>query len=113
MSMLAALLASVVPQAPSTEVPAASTAAIEGKSHFVERDGLRIHLWQKCLSGGDGAAMRAGRIDILVHGSTWSGRPDFDLQIRDYSLMDRLARAGHDVWAIDIHGYGLSDRTDR
>jgi len=47
-----------------------------------------------------------------VHGSTWSG-PDFDLQIRDYSLMDFLAENGYDVWAIDIHGYGHSDKTEK
>ena len=33
-------------------------------------------------------------------------------QIRDYSLMDLLATNGYDVWAIDIHGYGHSDKTD-
>lgn len=45
-------------------------------------------------------------------GGTWSGRPLFDLQIRDYSLMDFLAENGYDVWAIDLHGYGRSDKTD-
>jgi pimeloyl-ACP methyl ester carboxylesterase len=33
-----------------------------------------------------------------------------DLQIRDYSLMDLLAEHDYDVWAIDIHGYGRSDK---
>jgi len=42
-----------------------------------------------------------------------SGRPLFDLQIRDYSLMDFLAAHGYDVWAIDIHGYGHSDKTEK
>ena len=46
---------------------------------------------------------------VLVHGATWSGRPDFDLQIRDYSAMDAFARAGWDVFAPDIQGYGNSD----
>lgn len=87
--------------------------AILGKSHFALRDGLRIHLWQKCPSGQETAAAQAGRVALLLHGATWSGRPDFDLQIRDYSLMDFLAKHGYDVWAIDIHGYGQSDKTDK
>ncbi len=98
-------------QAPLSE-RALSAPSIAGKSHFVLRDKLRIHLWQKCQSGQEARAARAGKVAILVHGATWSGRPDFDLQIRDYSLMDHLARHGYDVWAIDIHGYGLSDETD-
>lgn len=57
--------------------------------------------------------MRNGKVALLVHGGTWSGRPDFDLQIRDYSLMDFLAANGYDVWAIDIHGYGHSDKTEK
>jgi len=113
--LLALSFAPQQPAAAPTPPPASTAAApaIAGESHFATRDGLRIHLWQKCLPGGEAAAARAGRIAILVHGATWSGRPDFDLQIRDYSLMDRLARAGYDAWAIDIHGYGLSDKTDR
>jgi pimeloyl-ACP methyl ester carboxylesterase len=94
-------------QAPAAQPP------IEGHSMFAQRDGLRIHLWQKCLPGQETAAAKAGKVAVLVHGATWSGRPDFDLQIRDYSLMDALARAGYDVFAIDVHGYGLSDKTDK
>jgi len=93
--------------------PAVVAPAIPGKSHFALRDGLRIHLWQKCLPGQEAATAQAGKVALLIHGSTWSGRPDFDLQIRDYSLMDFLARNGYDVWAIDIHGYGQSDKTDK
>ncbi len=33
-------------------------------------------------------------------------------KIRDYSLMDFFAQHEYDVWAIDIHGYGHSDKTD-
>lgn len=109
------LALSLAPQQPSSAPAPAPAAAspVVGVSHFASCDGLRIHLWQKCLADGAVAAARAGKVAILVHGATWSGRPDFDLQIRDYSLMDRLARAGYDAWAIDIHGYGLSDKTDR
>jgi pimeloyl-ACP methyl ester carboxylesterase len=86
---------------------------IEGKEHFFTRDGLRVFLWQKSLAGESEKAARAGKIVLLAHGATWTGRPVFDLPIRDYSLMDFLARNGFDVWAIDIHGYGRSDTTDK
>jgi pimeloyl-ACP methyl ester carboxylesterase len=86
---------------------------IVGKAHFAVRDGLRIYLWEKHRAGAGPSFAGSGKVILLVHGGTWSGRPDFDLQIRDYSLMDFLASHGFDVWAIDIHGYGHSDKTDR
>ena len=92
---------------------AAATNPISGKAHYALRDGLRIYLWEKYKAGLEDSFGISGKIALLVHGGTWSGRPDFDLQIRDYSLMDSLATNGYDVWAIDIHGYGHSDKTDK
>jgi pimeloyl-ACP methyl ester carboxylesterase len=70
-------------------------------------------LWEKHKAGTENAFAATGKVALLVHGGTWSGRPDFDLQRRDYSLMDFLANNDYDVWAIDIHGYGHSDKTDK
>jgi pimeloyl-ACP methyl ester carboxylesterase len=86
---------------------------IIGREHYVVRDGLKVYLWEKHRKDLSQDFSRTGKVVLLVHGSTWSGRPDFDLQIRDYSLMDFLARNGYDVWAIDIHGYGRSDKTEK
>src|SRR5713226_10017793 len=86
---------------------------IRGEDHYVMRDGLRIYLWEKHKAGLEGTFANNGKVALLVHGGTWSGRPLFDLQIRDYSLMDFLAAHGYDVWAIDIHGYGHSDKTEK
>ena len=97
----------------ASQNPSASVAPIQKKESYVIRDGLRIYLWEKYGEGQEGAFSRTGKVALLVHGGTWSGRPDFDLQIRDYSLMDFLAQNGYDVWAIDIHGYGHSDKTDK
>jgi pimeloyl-ACP methyl ester carboxylesterase len=97
----------------ASEKPAASAAHIHGKEHYVMRDGLRIYLWEKYREGREGAFSRTGKVALLVHGGVRSGRPLFDLQIRDYSLMDFLAEHDYDVWAIDIHGYGHSDKTDK
>jgi pimeloyl-ACP methyl ester carboxylesterase len=49
-----------------------------------------------------------------VHGSSYSGKTMFDLQVPDregYSMMDVFARWGYDVWTMDHEGYGHSDKT--
>jgi len=51
---------------------------------------------------------------VLVHGSSNSALPTFDLTVPghpDYSLMDWLALRGWDVWAMDHEGYGRSTVT--
>jgi len=83
--------------------------AIRAEEHYVLRDGLRIYLWEKYLPGRVGSFAQTGKVVLLVHGGTRSGRSLYDVQIRDYSLMDFLAQHDYDVWAIDIHGYGHSD----
>jgi pimeloyl-ACP methyl ester carboxylesterase len=98
---------------PCEALRAGHASPISGEAHYVWREGLRIYLWEKRLAGPKEHVAASGKIALLVHGGTWSGRPDFDLQIRDYSLMDMLATHGYDVWAIDIHGYGHSDKTDK
>lgn len=86
---------------------------IIGKEHYALNNGLKIYLWEKYHKDFEKTFKQSRKIVLLVHGKTWSGRPDFDLQIRDYSLMDFLARNSYDVWSIDIHGYGRSDKTDK
>jgi len=52
---------------------------------------------------------------LLVHGSSFSGRTTYDLRVpgqTGYSMMDRFASLGYDVWTMDHEGYGRSSRTD-
>ena len=84
---------------------------IHAKESYVTRDGLRIYLWEKYKEGDEASFSRTGKVALLVHGGTRSGRSLYDLQVRDYSLMDFFAQHDYDVWAIDIHGYGHSDKT--
>ena len=52
---------------------------------------------------------------FVVHGSSSSALPSFDLTVpgqAGYSLMDAFARLGFDVWSMDHEGYGRSSRTD-
>jgi pimeloyl-ACP methyl ester carboxylesterase len=96
---------------PAQEKPA--NKGIIGKDHYAVSNGLKVYLWEKFHKDFDETFKQTNKVVLLVHGKTWSGRPDFDLQIRDYSLMDFLARNGYDVWAIDIHGYGRSEKTSK
>lgn len=49
---------------------------------------------------------------LLVHGRTWSSRPDFDLQVPGLqrSVMASLVEKGFAVYAVDLRGYGASPR---
>ncbi|WP_431271245.1 alpha/beta hydrolase [Dankookia sp. P2] len=52
---------------------------------------------------------------FLVHGSSNSARPSFDLTVPgkgEYSLMNVFARLGYDVWTMDHEDYGRSSRTE-
>lgn len=49
-----------------------------------------------------------GRIVLFVHGGYSPATLAFDVPYRDYSWMDFLARAGFDVFAMDMTGYGRS-----
>lgn len=46
---------------------------------------------------------------LLIHGLTYSSH-QFDLQYKDYSLANFLAKNGFRVWLLDITGYGRSQK---
>ena len=99
--------------APPTEPPAARTEAVAAPVAIPPRvgatiradDGHPLSLWSRVPSRPRGAI-------LLVHGRTWSARPDFDLEVagRDRSLMIALARAGWATYALDLRGYGETPR---
>src|SRR5262245_33497530 len=55
-------------------------------------------------------ATLAGRVVLFVHGAGTPAEVAFDVQYADYSWMAYLARAGFDVFAMDVTGYGRSTR---
>jgi len=89
-----------------------TTTAITGSEHWVSRDGHRLHVWEKCPATRNQEPASAEKITLLVHGGTYSGQTDYDIQVpgKDYSLMDHLAGQGHDVFTFAVWGYGKSDR---
>ena len=115
-SLLVLVLASCAPCPQPTAAPGYISGHCQRQPHSRRRS-LRDEGLQFTSGRNTKLAWKAFREQrqgaLLVHGGTWSGRPLFDLQIRDYSLMDFLAENGYDVWAIDLHGYGRSDKTDK
>jgi pimeloyl-ACP methyl ester carboxylesterase len=75
--------------------------------HTAEVDGHPIAIWEKAGPNSKG-------VIVLVHGRTWSGLPDFDLQVpgEDLSLMDGLIDAGYATFAVDLRGYGGTPRDE-
>lgn len=72
-------------------------------------DGHALRLWS--LAPADKQADRPAI--VLVHGRTWSSLPDFDLRVGDdasLSLMAELARLGFATYALDLRGYGGTQR---
>ena len=65
------------------------------------------------------SAPKAGEAPLpvlfLVHGSSISSRPSFDLTVPgrgEYSVMNTFAAYGFDVWTMDHENYGRSSQSD-
>jgi pimeloyl-ACP methyl ester carboxylesterase len=85
---------------------------IWSKEYWAHKGDVRLFVYRKRL--GEPVAGEDPRpVVFLVHGSSFSSPSAFDLTVPghdDYSLMDRLASQGYDVWTMDNEGYGRSDR---
>ena len=71
-----------------------------------------IHVRQKVASQASAArnGPGQGRVVLFVHGGNVPVAPAFDLDYKDYSWMAYLARAGFNVYGLDLSGYGASPR---
>jgi pimeloyl-ACP methyl ester carboxylesterase len=84
------------------QAPSRST----GPERFtVQSDGHPMAVWARRAAQPKGAV-------LLVHGRTWSARPDFDLQVpgMQRSVMASLAAQGFSAYAVDLRGYGETPR---
>jgi pimeloyl-ACP methyl ester carboxylesterase len=68
-------------------------------------DGHPMAVWARRPPAPTGAV-------LLVHGRTWSSRPDFDLQVPGLqrSVLASLAAQGVAAYAVDLRGYGETPR---
>lgn len=72
--------------------------------------GQKIKLFVRERRRADRQGAKDGKIVLLVHGGFWPGSLAFDFPHEDYSWMEFLARAGWDVFTLDMTGYGKSSR---
>ena len=93
--------------------PAASPAGkIWSNEYWAQRGNVKLYLFRKRLNAPR-SREAASPVLFLVHGSSISGRPTFDLSVPghgEYSLMNKFAEFGFDVWTMDFAGYGKSSQ---
>ena len=85
-----------------------------GQEYWAQKDNVKLYMYRKRM-GAPVAGEAPKPILFLVHGSSFSGPSGFDLHVTgktDYSLMEKFAEYGYDVWTLDHEGYGRSDSTD-
>ena len=104
--LLAACAPAMGPHTPATPgTPGTPAAAAPARLVVTADDGFQLTLWRK-------APAKPRRAVLLIHGRTWSGRPDFDLQVpgEARSFMDALVAQGYAAYALDLRGYGATPR---
>lgn len=81
---------------------------IQGEEHWTKKGDAKLFLWEKRRA--QNTAQR-GTV-LFVHGSSMAGQPTFDLQMAGRpSAMDYFAGQGFDTWAVDMEGYGRSEKS--
>ena len=98
---LVAVLLSIAPLFAEQTAPPSSAP----QRFTVPVDGHPMALWARVPANPREAV-------LLIHGRTWSSRPDFDLQVPGLkrSVMQSLADRGIAAYAIDLRGYGETPR---
>jgi pimeloyl-ACP methyl ester carboxylesterase len=92
----------------------AATAAggeIWSAEYWAQKGNVKLNLWRKRI-GAPKPGEKPLPVLFLVHGSSFSTRVSYDMQIPgnvEYSAMNLFARAGYDVWTMDHDGYGYSE----
>jgi pimeloyl-ACP methyl ester carboxylesterase len=89
--------------APPAAAPRAGAGSLERMT--VQSDGHPMAVWARRPAAPKGAI-------LLVHGLTWSARPDFDLQVpgMQRSVMTSFVSQGFAAYALDLRGYGETPR---
>jgi alpha-beta hydrolase superfamily lysophospholipase len=90
-----------------------NAASVWSAEYWARKGEVTLAMFRKRL-GPPQPGETARPVLFLVHGSSVSSRPSYDLSVPghgDYSLMDEFARRGFDVWTVDHEGYGRSTVT--
>jgi len=84
------------------------------EEYWAHKGDVKLYMFRKRL-GAPKAGETSKPVLFLVHGSSFSGPTGFDLHVPgkpNYSLMEKFAEYGYDVWTLDHEGYGKSDSTE-
>jgi alpha-beta hydrolase superfamily lysophospholipase len=109
-ALLAGLGVAAAPSVPDAQAQAMpAPRPIVAEEYWADKSGVRLWVYRKRLANSG----YRGRL-FCVHGSSYSGKTMFDLQVPGrpgYSMMDHFARLGYDMWTMDHEGYGHSQKT--
>jgi pimeloyl-ACP methyl ester carboxylesterase len=98
---------------PAQAAPEPDAGKIWSGEYKAKKGDVSLYMFRKRATApgkGNGAS-----VVFLVHGSSISSRPTFDLTVPGkgrYSLMDTFVEYGFDVWTMDHESYGRSSRTE-
>jgi len=91
-----------------------SSSKIWSNDYWAKKGDVSLYMFRKRV-GAPKAGQPALPVLFLVHGSSLSSRPSFDLTVPghgEYSVMNTFAQYGFDVWTMDHENYGRSGRTE-
>jgi pimeloyl-ACP methyl ester carboxylesterase len=91
------------------EVMGSGVARVTGQEHWTHKDDVKLFLWEKYVGSPENKPAV-----LFVHGSSMASQPTFDLEVPgrpDSSVMDWFAQRGFVCWAVDMEGYGRSDKS--
>jgi pimeloyl-ACP methyl ester carboxylesterase len=112
MSILAAggLAFAVAAQSQAVEQTQPAPLVMHEEMIASEAPGLRLYLRNKHRQ--DQTEFTAEKTILYGHGATYPAESAFDLPLDGLSWMEYIAKAGYDVWLVDLRGYGHSDRPE-
>jgi pimeloyl-ACP methyl ester carboxylesterase len=86
--------------------------SVSSKEYWAKKGDVDLYLYRKYSGSPENKPVL-----FLVHGSSLSALPGYDLQMpgrgSQYSMMDQCAVHGYDVWTMDHECYGRSSKTKR
>ena len=91
-----------------------SSGTMWSNEYWAKKGDVSLYMFRKRI-GAPKAGQAPLPVLFLVHGSSISSRPSFDLTVPghgEYSVMNTFAHYGFDVWTMDHENYGRSSHTD-
>jgi alpha-beta hydrolase superfamily lysophospholipase len=117
LGIAAGLVARVVPASAAMPTAASHPAKAKGEiwsgEYTAKKGEVALQLYRKRVGAPKPGAAPLPVL-FLVHCSSVSARPSFDLTVPghgEYSVMTVFAELGYDVWTMDHENYGRSSRT--